>query len=40
MIWPGLRRRDLAAMSLVMFEGGQYSVPHQLAGQVGETRTV
>ena len=26
--------RTVDAMSLVMFEGGQYSVPHQLAGQV------
>ena len=27
--------RTVDALSLVTFEGGQYSVPHQLAGQVG-----
>ncbi len=30
--------RTVDAMSLVAFEGGQYSVPHQLAGQVVQVR--
>jgi Kef-type K+ transport system membrane component KefB len=34
---PGVTRR-VDALSLVTFEGGQYSVPHQLAGQVVHVR--
>ena len=33
----GVTRR-VDAMSLVSFEGGQYSVPHQLAGKVVHVR--